>query len=69
MMCPICGGTQFETDDSTTFVKCARCDLEISKEALIRSNEPNIELHVEEAKDQILKDIQKDIRKMFKAFK
>ena len=69
MMCPTCGGTQFETNDSATLAKCVRCELEITIEALKRSNERNIELHVEEVKDQIIKDIKKDVSKMFKKFR
>ncbi|AOD15228.1 hypothetical protein VB151_18545 [Xanthomonas fragariae] len=63
--CPTCGGTQFSSDDSyasaTALFKCASCGLEIPKDELNRANSENIDEHVKEIKQEVAKDIQKQL--------
>lgn len=70
LICPTCGGDQFETRDdieeSTTVVKCISCDRELTKDELIRENGENIDAHISEMNDQIIEDAAKELRKSLK---
>jgi len=70
MMCPTCGGTQFEigddVDESTSVVKCISCGRELTKGELIRENGENIDMHISETKDQIIEDAAKELRRSLK---
>lgn len=57
LLCPTCGSDQFKYDDEgSPEVTCASCGLQTTKDDLIRSNSENIDLHVNEMTDEILKD-------------
>ncbi|MEB2027279.1 hypothetical protein R5576_05360 [Xanthomonas euvesicatoria] len=65
LFCPTCGGTQFARDDSdasaSALFTCASCGLEIPKDELIQANSENINEHVKEIKNEVTKDIQKQL--------
>ncbi len=67
LFCPICGNDQFEsidTDDAR--VKCSDCQRIYTKEELIDGNQEAIETNIDEVKDELMKDLQKKLKKMFK---
>ena len=70
LLCPTCGNDQFEfdqgVDDSVEIVKCASCGREINKDNLIRENSENINAHVEEVGQQIVKDAANELRSTLK---
>jgi predicted nucleic acid-binding Zn-ribbon protein len=67
LTCPTCGGTQFEFDEATDAddqaVKCAQCNRETTRRALIDDNSENINAHISEIGDEIVKDIGKELSK------
>ena len=69
MQCPTCAATDFDYDDTSEFVICASCGLEISKDELIESNSENIHLNMEEMKKEITQDVRKELSKIFKKWK
>lgn len=72
LVCPTCGGSQFEHDDdietSTAEVRCIGCNTRMTKEDLIAANAENIEEHVKEIGDEVVKDAQKRLKQAFKRF-
>lgn len=70
LLCSTCGNDQFEfdqgVDDSLEIAKCASCGREIDKDNLIRENSENINAHVEEIGQQIVKDVANDLRSRLK---
>ena len=74
LICPTCGGTQFEydddIDDAHMSVRCIFCNREMMKEELIRENSENIEEHVseigKEVRDDFVKEMRKNLKKAFK---
>lgn len=76
MKCSVCGNDQFSTVDKSiedllsapddTEVKCSDCGRIITKEQLIEENNHIIEANIEDFKDEIMKQLQKDIKKIFK---
>lgn len=76
MKCSVCGNDQFSTiDDSIedmlkaadeTEVKCSDCGRVITKEQLIEENSHIIDANIDDFKDEIMKQLQKDFKKMFK---
>lgn len=70
LQCPTCGGTEFEryneNNDDNKIFKCASCQREITKADLLRENEENISIHLDEVKKEIAEDARKEIRKAFK---
>ncbi|MBC8059339.1 MAG: hypothetical protein H7Y18_01595 [Clostridiaceae bacterium] len=76
MKCSVCGNDQFSNVDKSiedllnaheeTEVKCSDCGLVITKEQLIEENSHIIDANAEDFKDEIVKQLQKDIKKMFK---
>lgn len=65
LACPTCGGTQFAFDEAATSgpVKCAGCDLELSRDELVAGNSEKIRNTVENVKKQAVKDIKDQLRK------
>ena len=70
LLCPTCGGDQFEFDDeeATTF-KCGACGLEIEKEALIEANSENIGEHTKEVGKEIADDLMKGFKNSLRGSK
>lgn len=70
LLCPTCGGNQFSHDDADVstiaLVKCETCGLEISKDDLIRANSENVDEHVKEIGQEVVKDIEKELRDSLK---
>lgn len=76
MKCSICGNDQFSVVDETiedlmdapdeTEVICSDCGYVTTKEQLIDDNSYIIDANLEGFKDEILKKIEIDIKKMFK---
>lgn len=69
LLCPTCGGTQFESDSSSAEdvapVKCASCQREFTRDELIEANSENVAEHVEEMGKEIVKDLAKELRRAF----
>ncbi|MCL6479669.1 MAG: hypothetical protein K6T65_14910 [Peptococcaceae bacterium] len=76
MKCSICGNDQFSTLDESiedmlntpdeTKVKCSDCGRVTTKKQLIKENSYIIDANIEDFKDEILKQLKKDFKKMFK---
>ncbi len=76
LKCGVCGNDQFSTVDESiedmlsapkeTEVRCSDCGRVITKEQLIEENSNVIEANIEDFKVEIVKQLQKDINKMFK---
>ncbi len=69
MRCSTCGVTDFEFEDEDSPVRCTGCGRIFAREELIRENGAKIESEVEQIGAQIIGDLQKDLKKMFKNFK
>ena len=74
LYCPICGNDQFislddaefiDSTDSTRF-KCSDCKNTFTKEEIIESNEDIINANIEEFEEDVLRDIEKELKKIFK---
>lgn len=76
MKCSVCGNDQFSTVDESiedilsapddTKVKCSDCGRITTKKELIEENRYIIDANIEDFKKEIAKELQKDIKKMFK---
>lgn len=76
LLCPLCGNDQFETLDvkdgeeseapDTIRFKCSDCKSIYTKAALIESNNESIEANIDEVKEELIKDFEKKLKKMFK---
>lgn len=76
MKCSVCGNDQFSTVDESiedmlnasdeTEVKCSDCGRVTTKEQLIEENSHIIDANMEDFKDEVVKQLQKDFKKMFK---
>ena len=75
MLCPICGNNQFSTLDNVedlqeapdeTRIQCSDCKKILTKAELIESNQHIIDENIEEVKKDLMKDIEKKLKKMFK---
>lgn len=66
--CPTCGGTDFkyDTEDSGGPVECAGCNRILTREELMSENQRNIDAHVEQMGDEMLKDVQKEFSDMLR---
>lgn len=67
--CPTCGGTEFDQDDTSDVIKCAGCGLKTTKDALIEANDENVNAHVAEIGDELVKDMTKSLKDAFKGNK
>lgn len=70
LQCPTCGGSQFEygedIDADDAGVRCIGCDRSMTKAELIDANAENINQHVAEIGDDVVRDLQKDLGRIFK---
>lgn len=76
MKCSVCGNDQFSTVDESiedmmnapdeTEVKCSDCGRITTKEQLIEENSHIIDANIEDFKGDIMKQLKKDFKKMFK---
>lgn len=76
MKCRVCGNDQFSALESDivsidesldeTIVKCSDCGRECSKAELLEDNQHIIDANVEDLKDEAFKQIEKELKKMFK---
>lgn len=73
LRCPTCGNTQFEFDNkkdsNVKSIRCPSCNREFSKDELIRENREIIDANVGAIKQQVIKDIKKGFKNIFKKFK
>lgn len=73
LLCSTCGCADFsydkDSDTSTNPITCTSCGRVFTKDELIRENSESIDLHTNEMKSQIKKDLSERLRKsMKKAF-
>lgn len=79
LYCPICGNDQFSTideydgdlkeaDGSIRF-KCSDCGLIITKEELLDQNQDVINANIDDMKDEIIKEFNKNLKKALKKWK
>lgn len=76
MKCNVCGNDQFSTVDKgiedvqnaseETEVKCSDCGRVTSKEQLVEENSDIINANMDDFKEDIMKQLKKDFKKMFK---
>jgi len=74
LLCPTCGCTTLAELESHSCgqatVRCPSCGRTMSKDELIRENGATIAAAVEEMKEDVVSDVQKELRDMLKnAFK
>lgn len=70
LLCPSCGSDQFShgdgVDEAIEITKCASCGREMTKDDLIHENSENISANVDEVKNEIVDDIRKQFKDIFK---
>lgn len=76
MKCSICGNDQFSLIDNRiedldsasnkAEVKCADCGRITTKEQIIEENSHIIDANIEDFKEDITKQVEKELKKMFK---
>ena len=67
MQCGTCAGTEFEFDEDGGPIRCTGCDrVYATKDELIAENGTRIEGQIEQMGSEVLKDVTKDLSKMFK---
>lgn len=76
LKCNICGNDQFSSVDEIiedlqdappeTEVKCSDCGRITTKEQLIEENSGIIDANIEDFKEEIMKQLQKEFKKLFK---
>ena len=68
LICPVCGGKTFsfdnEIDDGD--VTCVQCKKIFTRDELNEANQENISVNFEEVKKEVIDDINKDFKNMFK---
>lgn len=79
LLCPLCGNDQFESIDcefedlkdapEDIRLRCSDCDSIYAKQELIEANSENIDYAVEEMKDEIVKEFDKELKKVLKKWK
>lgn len=70
LICPVCGNSDMEQTEGSEFIRCIGCGKEMTKSTLIEENGESIDIHLDELKNEITKDIQKEFSDMLrKAFK
>lgn len=75
MKCSVCGNDQFSTVDQSiedmlnapdeTEVSCSDCGRVTTKAQLIEDNSHIIDANIEDFKEEIVRKLQKDLKKMF----
>jgi predicted RNA-binding Zn-ribbon protein involved in translation (DUF1610 family) len=70
LLCPTCGSDQFSHEDGVEetieITKCTSCGREMTKDDLIHENSENISAHVDEVKKEMVDDIRKQFKNIFK---
>ena len=70
LLCPTCGSDQFSHDgadaQTSVLLTCGNCGLEISKDDLIRANSENVQEHVTEIGQAVVKDLQRELHESLK---
>jgi uncharacterized Zn finger protein (UPF0148 family) len=70
LLCPTCGCSDFSyeegSDETIQVMNCASCGREFNKDDLIQENGENIEEHLSEVKEEVLRDITDELRKSLK---
>jgi NMD protein affecting ribosome stability and mRNA decay len=69
LLCPTCGGDQFEfegSDETIESARCAGCGHEFTKDKLIEENSENINEHMKEMGKEITSDFAKEMRDTLK---
>lgn len=76
LYCPTCGNDQFSSVDvendgilyapDNTRIQCADCKCIFTKAELIEANQDVINANIEEVKQDLIKDLEKKLKKMFK---
>lgn len=76
LLCPLCGNDQFESLDvkdgeeleapNTIRFKCSDCNSIYTKAELIECNNESVEASIDEVKEELIKDFEKKLKKMFK---
>lgn len=68
LLCATCGCADFsyDTEADTGPITCTSCGRIFTKDELIRENSESIELHTNEIKNQISKDLSDHLRKSIK---
>lgn len=72
LRCITCGDTDFDFKDDKSWIKCNRCGKEYNGgyDELVELNQKSINQELEETKEEIGNDLQKEMTDMFKkAFK
>lgn len=70
LLCPTCGGSQFSCDgadaETSELLTCGSCGLEILKNDLIQANSENVDEHVKEIGQEVVKDLERELRDSLK---
>ena len=76
LLCPLCGNDQFESLDveegeeldapDTIRFKCSDCKSIFTKAELIENNNESIESSIDEVKEEVIKDLEKKLKELFK---
>ncbi|MBQ0088817.1 MAG: hypothetical protein KBT27_05760 [Prevotellaceae bacterium] len=76
LRCPTCGNDQFSCVDSDiidlseafdeTKIQCADCKCIITRAELLEANQDIIDANIEEVTNDVMKDFEKKLKKMFK---
>jgi hypothetical protein len=76
LQCSVCGNDQFSTVDESiidmhdapedTLIRCSDCQRIMTKEQLVEENSHIINANMEDLKEQAIKEIEKELKKMFK---
>ena len=79
LKCSVCGNDQFSTVEENTedlmdapdetLIKCSDCGRVVTKEELIEENSHIIDANLEDFKEDIFKEVEKDLKKAFKKWK
>lgn len=76
--CPVCGNTMFSVVDpvwenassedipGNAEYKCSDCGKVITKDELLSANQGVIEANIEDVKNEALKELEKELKKLFK---
>lgn len=70
LLCPTCGCSNFSyeegSDETIQVMTCASCEREFNKDELIQENSENIDEHLSEIKEVVVKDVADELRKSLK---
>lgn len=72
LRCPVCGSTDIELSEDKTYGKCNMCNKEFSGgyDELVELNQSTISAAVEDKKEEIQKDLAKELNdRLKKAFR